>query len=103
MATTERSDVMNDTERLALSDQQWELIEPLIPRPTRRGRPRVHSYRHLMDAVLYVTTTGARWQELPSCYPPWQTVNAYFIAWRRAGILDRVREILDDPAAHPGW
>jgi putative transposase len=88
----------------ALSDEQWELIEPLIPRSTRPGgRPRIHSYRHLMDAVLYASRTGTRWHDLPSCYPPWQTVNAYATAWRRAGVLDRVGEILDDPAAHPGW
>jgi len=104
VATIDRSDAMDETDRPALSDEQWKLIEPLIPKSTRRGgRPRIHSYRHLMDAVLYVTTSGTGWQELPSCYPPWQTVYAYAAAWRRTGVLDRVREILEDPAAHPGW
>ena len=58
-----------------LSDAEWRIIEPLLPRPsTRRGRPRVHSYREILNAIFYVLRTGGAWRMLPHDFPPWQTV-----------------------------
>jgi transposase len=44
------------------SDEQWELIEPLLPPVNTGGRPEKHSRRAIVDAILYVVRTGCAWQ-----------------------------------------
>ena len=56
------------------TDQQWQLVEPLLPAPTSGGRPEKHPRRLIVDAILYVVRTGCSWRQLPSDFPPWETV-----------------------------
>ena len=54
-----------------LTDQQWSHIEPLLPRMPRGGtggRPWV-DHRDVIDGILWVLKTGARWRDLPEGYP----------------------------------
>jgi putative transposase len=57
---------------MELSDEQWAVVEPLIPVVKRRrdgkGRPRV-SARSVLNGVLWILSTGAPWKALPSEYP----------------------------------
>lgn len=57
-----------------LSDAEWSYLEPHFPVPSERGRPRVHSYREILNAVFYLLKTGCQWRMLPREFPPWQTV-----------------------------
>lgn len=57
-----------------LTNAQWALIEPLLPPPAPTGRPQAHPRRDIIDAVLYVARAGGSWRQLPTDYPPWQTV-----------------------------
>ena len=62
-----------------LTDAQWVQIERHLPRPRRSpkgGRPRV-SNRDVVDGILWVLKTGARWRDLPDGYPSGST------CWRR--------------------
>lgn len=68
-----------------LTDRQWECIKGLLPRPTRRGRPRVISLRSIINAVLYLHHTGCPWRYLPKTYPKWTTVYRYFARWSTSG------------------
>ena len=67
-----------------LTDEQWRLIEPLIPVPSRRadgrGRPRCNP-REVMNGILWVMRTGAAWADIPSRYPSSSTCHRYFQAW----------------------
>jgi putative transposase len=74
-----------------LSDKEWGLLEPYLPGPKRRGRPRLHSPREIFDAVFYVLKTGCQWRMLPREFPPWKTVFHYFRAWRLDGSWERMR------------
>lgn len=65
-----------------LTDAEWLLLEPLLPHKTPRGQERIHSYRDLVDAILYVLRTGCGWEYLPHDLPPWSTVYKYYWAWR---------------------
>ena len=56
------------------TDQQWQLVEPLLPAPKSGGRPEKHPRRPIVDAILYVVRTGCSWRPLPSDFPPWETV-----------------------------
>lgn len=79
----------------ALTDNEWEVIQPLLPtHVSRRGRPRQHSYRILLDAIFYVLRTGCAWRVLPSNLPPWQTVYSYFRTWRLDGTWQRIHTVL---------
>ena len=70
----------------ALSDAQFELIEPMLPAPCRRGRRRKHALRLILEALAYLVRAGCAWRLLPRhCFPPWQTVFGYFRRWRADG------------------
>lgn len=77
-----------------LTDREWTLVKPLLPTPSRMGRPYAHPRRDLLDAMLYVNNAGCAWRSLPHDFPPWQTVYEHFARWRRDGTLDRVHDAL---------
>jgi transposase len=80
--------------RHQLTDEQWDAVEPLIPRKAARtGRP-PEDPREMLDGILWVLRTGAPWRDLPERFGPWQTVYDYFRAWRKGGVFDRVLEAL---------
>ncbi len=61
-----------------LTDQEWDLLEPLLASPERRGRPPKWPARRIADAVFYLLRSGCAWRMLPREYPPWQTVYYHF-------------------------
>lgn len=61
-----------------LTDQQWKAIQPTIPKQTGRGKPRAED-RATLDAILYVLSTGCRWEDLQRT--PYG--HYYTTAWRR--------------------
>jgi transposase len=69
---------------MQLTDEQWAVVEPLIPTTKRRrdgkGRPRVPA-RRVLDGVLWILWTGAPWKALPSEYPPYQTCHRRMQEW----------------------
>ena len=79
-----------------LTDQEWNLLKPLLESPERRGRPPKWPARRVANAVFYLLRSGCAWRMLPKEYPPWQTVYYHFWKWRRDGRLrqahDRLRE-----------
>ncbi len=79
--------------RHELTDTQWDVVEPLLPRPHRRGRPR-RDAREMLEAMLWLMRTGSPWRDLPDWYGPWQTVYSRFSLWRDRGVLDRLVEQL---------
>jgi putative transposase len=69
-----------------LSDQEWEILQPLLSSAEKRGRPPKWPLRHVADAVFYLLRSGRAWRMLPREYPtPWQTVYYHFWKWRRDG------------------
>jgi transposase len=77
-----------------LTDRQWAILEPLIPRPKPGGRPAKHPRRDIVDAMLYVLRGGIAWRMLPHEFPPWQTVYDYFRLWRIDGTWERINTAL---------
>src|SRR5215212_6944678 len=57
-----------------LTDQEWDLLAPLLASYERRGRPPKWPARRIADAVFYLLRSGCAWRMLPREYPPWQTV-----------------------------
>lgn len=77
-----------------LSESEWAIVAPLLPPPTRRGRPREWSLRLLVNAIFYLLRTGCPWRFLPHEYPPWGTVYHYFRQWQRTGRWHLIHEAL---------
>jgi len=76
-----------------VTDEQWALIEPLIP-VYPGGRPRKTDVRDVLDAILYLLRTGCQWRYLPKDFPPRSTVWRYFDEWRHNGTLDTIHDRL---------
>jgi putative transposase len=77
-----------------LSDEQWALLEPLLPAPVQAGAPRRTDLREVLDAIFYVLSTGCAWSALPHDFPPEGTVRDYFHRWRRKGIWEQIHDAL---------
>ena len=75
--------------RHELADEQWQVIEPLLPKPGRMGRP-PRDAREMLEAMLWILRTGAPWRDLPDWYGPWETVYGKFRHWLDAEVLDRL-------------
>ena len=88
-----------------LTDEQWEVLEPLIPEPPRRedrrGRP-WRDPRDVLNGILWILRTGAPWKDLPERYPPYQTCHRRFQRWIEEGVLGDVLEALAEDLEERG-
>jgi len=75
--------------RFELTDEQFALIEPLLPPRKATGRPRADD-RTVLNGLLWKLCTGASWRDIPDRYGPWQTVYERFTAWQADGTWDRI-------------
>jgi putative transposase len=77
-----------------LTDREWECLKPHVPPPNKRGRPRVHTTREILDAVFYVLKSGCPWRLLPRDFPPWESVYCWFRRWRIDGTWEQLNATL---------
>ncbi len=88
-----------------LTDEQWDVLAPLItvpiPRTDRRGRPWRDS-RDVLNGILWILRTGAPWHDLPERYPPYQTCHRRFQRWVEEGVLARILEALAEDLEERG-
>src|ERR1700674_882579 len=77
-----------------VSDAEWAQIEALLPVPKRLGRPRTTQMRQVVNAMLYLLTTGCQWRLLPKEFPPFSTVQRFFYRWRDAGLWQTINHFL---------
>lgn len=73
-----------------MTDAEWRLIARRLPPRRRLGRPRKVDLRNVVEAILYVVSTGCQWRALPREFPPYSTVQGYFYAWRDSGLWQRL-------------
>jgi putative transposase len=79
-----------------LTDEQWAVLEPLLPPPWPGGRPRKTDLRDVVNAIFYRNRNGCTWRALPHDFPPWRTVYNYFQEWRDNGTWQRIHDALRD-------
>jgi transposase len=77
-----------------LTDDEWVLVAPLIPPAKTGGNKRRVDIREVMNALMYVLSTGCQWRALPKDLPPKSTVHDYLILWSCDGTLDRIHHAL---------
>lgn len=91
--------------RFEVTDEQYALIEPLLPPRKATGRPRADD-RTVLNGLFWKLCTGASWRDIPERYGPWQTVYERFTAWRLDGTWDRIVSALQvqlDAAEQIDW
>jgi transposase len=89
-----------------LADEEWAVLEPLLPKGKKPGRPPKHSRRQLIDGIRWRTRTGSPWRDVPPAYGPWPSVYALFRRWQRDGswqLLVTALQALADAAGHVTW
>ena len=83
-------DTLAVTARADLTDAQWAVLEPLLPKGKKSGRPPKWSKRQLIDGVRWRVRVGSPWRDVPPQYGPWQTVYGLFRRWQRNGTWARI-------------
>jgi putative transposase len=77
-----------------LTDAEWRCLELHVPASNKRGRPKTHTTREILNAVFYVLKSGCTWRLLPRDFPPWETVYWWFRRWRIDGTFERLNAAL---------
>jgi putative transposase len=77
-----------------LTDEQWAILEPMIPPAKPGGRPRAVDMREVINTILYLNRTGCQWDLLPHDLLPKSTVYEYFAQWRDDGTWQRMMDAL---------
>jgi putative transposase len=77
-----------------LTEDQYALIEPLLPPVLKWGRPREHPYREILNAIFYLVRTSCQWRNLPHDFPPSGTVEYYYSIWKRNGLWKNIHDAL---------
>ena len=90
---TARREYRRDCPRYSsdLTDREWALIEPFMPPPCRIGCPRKTDLREVVNAVLYMASTGCQWRQLAKDFPPVSTVQHHFYEWRDNRLWQTIR------------
>jgi putative transposase len=97
----------------SLSDEQWHVVQLLLPEPKWQpggpGRPPLH-LRRVVDGIFYVNNTGCQWRMMPRDFGSGMTLYGYFRRWRQQGVWHDILDTLriwerreqgrkDDPSA----
>ena len=77
-----------------LTDDEWKLVEPLIPAGRPGGGKRTVIMREVMNGLMYTLSTGCRWRAIPKNLPPKSTIYDYFDLWTYDGTLNRIHHAL---------
>lgn len=73
-----------------LTDAEWELVQPFIVNGKSKAGRAPERLREILNAVLYVLSTGCQWRALPKDLPARSTVHGWFVRWHCDGVLDRL-------------
>jgi putative transposase len=79
-----------------LTDEEWQILEPLLPPEKTGGRPHKYPLREVRNGIQYVRLGGCAWRLLPHDLPPWQTADQTWRAWRQDGTWVRIHAQLRD-------
>ena len=76
-----------------LSEAEFAVVAPLLPGRKKRGRKPTDALL-ILNAIFYLVRTGCQWRNLPSDFPPYQTVQNRFYAWRDNGLWQQITTVL---------
>jgi putative transposase len=77
-----------------LTEEEWQILKPLLPPAKSGGRPRRYPMREVLNGIQYVLRAGCAWRLMPHDLPHWQTAYQTWRAWRRDGTWVRIHDQL---------
>ena len=77
-----------------LTDDEWDLVKPLIPPAKHGGRKREVDERQVVNGIMYVLSTGCQWRYVPKDLPPKSTLHDYLDRWNYDGTLEKIHHAL---------
>ena len=77
-----------------LTDEEWQILEPLLPPAKSGGRPRKYPMREVINGIQYILRGGCAWRLMPHDLPHWQTAYQTWRAWRQDGTWLRMHDHL---------
>src|SRR3979411_1513329 len=92
--TREQHSRKNQRYQSDLTDEEWCVIEPHLPKPRAKGRPRSWAMREIINGIFYVMRAGCTWRLLPSDFPPWGTIYRWFATFRDDGHFEAINHTL---------
>jgi transposase len=75
-----------------LTDEEWQILKPLLPPEKAAGRPRKYPMREVLNGIQSVLRAGCTWRLMPHDLPHWQTAYQTLRAWRQDGTWQRSHE-----------
>lgn len=78
-----------------LTDEEWEMVEPLLPKKPPAGRP-YNDHRTVVGGILWVARTGSSWREIPEEFGKWETAYRRYELWLRQGLWQRILRVLGE-------
>jgi transposase len=78
----------------ALTDAQWQLIEPLMPSSDGKQGNQFRDHRQVVEGIIYRFRSGLAWRDLPGDFGPWQTVWKRHRRFSADGTWDRIHTAL---------
>jgi len=79
-----------------LTDQEWEIIAPMLVNSSKLGRLVTVDKREVMNGIFYILKNGCTWQNLPHDLPPYSTVYFYFRRWTIIGLMVEINQKLSE-------
>jgi transposase len=77
-----------------LTNEEWDLVEPLIPPGRSGGGKRTVIMREVVNGLMYILSTGCQWRAVPKDLPPKSTIYEYFDLWTYDGTLKGIHHTL---------
>ena len=82
-------------EEAPLTDEEWEMVEPLIPQRPPTGRT-YNDHRTVLGGILWVARTGSSWREMPEEFGKWETAYRRYELWLKQGLWQRILQALGE-------
>jgi putative transposase len=76
-----------------LTDEEWDRIKPLLPKPAKKGRKPTVDMRKIVNAIRYMARSGGGWRMLLDNFPPWQTVYLWFRRFVRLLLFRTIHDV----------
>ena len=77
-----------------LTPDQWDIVRPMVPPNTGRGRRQTLSLKDIIDAIFYINANGCKWADLPHDFPSYTSVSYHYTKWMRDGTWRRINDAL---------
>lgn len=76
-----------------MTEEEWERIQPLLPKPPKCGRKISVDLREMLNAIRFMARSGAGWRMLPTNFGPWQTVYWWFRRFVRRMLIQTIHDV----------